>query len=141
MFGQDEGIFKQHLFGSKQWFLPDGTTALLPKDEGMGIMKSSFFLQEFGYGFDFTPERMTVVNELRMKEENIQYKDHDARVAINGKNERKALTSNPFIDEFDYGTNKDDYWGYNHNMVLQTEDCMDVLRACFDDMYDFYFFV
>ena len=53
-----------------------------------------------------------------------------------GKTKKKALTSNPFVVEFDYGTNKDGYWGYNY-MVLQTEDCIDVLRACFDDMYDF----
>ena len=65
-------------------------TALLPKDEGMGIMMSSFCSREFGYGFEFTPERMTVVNEFRMKEENKKYKDHDASVAINGKNEKKA---------------------------------------------------
>ena len=66
-------------------------TALLPKDEGMGIMMSSFCSRKLGYGFNFTPERMTVVNEIRMKEENIQYKDHDASVAINGKNEKKHL--------------------------------------------------
>ena len=138
MFGQDECIFKQYLFGNKKWFLPDGTTSLLPKDEGMGIMISAFCSREFGYGFEFTPERMIVVNEFRMKEENKKYKDHDASVAVNGKNEKKALTSNPFVVEFDYGTNKEGYWGYN-NMVLQMEDCIDVLRACFGDMYEYYF--
>ena len=91
MFGQDECIFKQYLFGNKQWFLPDGTTALLPKDEGMGIMMSSFCSRKFGYGFEFTPERKEVVNEFRMKEENKTYKDHDASVAIYGKNKKKHL--------------------------------------------------
>ena len=64
-----------------------------------------------------------------MKEQNNKYKDHDASVAINGKNRKKELTSNPFVVEFDYGTNKDGYWGYNH-MVLQMEDYIDVLRMC-----------
>jgi hypothetical protein len=91
MFGQDECIFKQYLFGSKQWFLPDGTTILLPKDEGMGIMMSSFCLRKFEYRFDFTPKRMTVVNEFRMRSENNRYKDHDASTAIIGKNEKKRL--------------------------------------------------
>ena len=55
-----------------------------------------------------------VVNDFRMKiTKNNQYKDHDASVAINGKNEKNAFTFNPFVVEFDSGTNKDGYWGYN----------------------------
>mmetsp|Transcript_4361 Transcript_4361/g.5020 ORF Transcript_4361/g.5020 Transcript_4361/m.5020 type:complete len:101 (+) Transcript_4361:1324-1626(+) len=32
----------------------DGTRPLIPKDEGMGIMLSSFTSREFGYGFVLT---------------------------------------------------------------------------------------
>jgi hypothetical protein len=67
-------IFNKYFFGNKQWFLPDGTIALLPKDEGIVIMMSSFCSREFGYGFQFLPERKEVVNEFRMKEENNRYK-------------------------------------------------------------------
>ena len=42
MIGQDECIFKQFLLVKKQWYLPDGTTSVNPKGEGMGIMLSSF---------------------------------------------------------------------------------------------------
>ena len=42
MLGQDECIFKQYLQVKKQWYLPDGTTSVNPKGEGMGIMLSSF---------------------------------------------------------------------------------------------------
>mmetsp|Transcript_26808 Transcript_26808/g.33053 ORF Transcript_26808/g.33053 Transcript_26808/m.33053 type:complete len:391 (+) Transcript_26808:1059-2231(+) len=54
IFGQDECIFKQYSFTKKAWILPDGTRPLIPKDEGMGIMLSSFTSREFGYGFVLT---------------------------------------------------------------------------------------
>jgi hypothetical protein len=61
----------------------------------MGIMMSSFCLREFGYGFKFIPERKAVVNEFQIKEENNRCKDHDASVAINGKNGKKRTYLQP----------------------------------------------
>jgi hypothetical protein len=34
-FGQDESIFHQFIFSNKAWMGPDGTTALLPRDDGL----------------------------------------------------------------------------------------------------------
>jgi hypothetical protein len=36
-FRQDESIFKQYTFSPKGWTAPDGTTAILPKDDGYGM--------------------------------------------------------------------------------------------------------
>ena len=65
MIGQDECIFKQFLIVGKQWCLPDGSTAVNPKEEGMGIMLSAFVSRDFGYGFDFDPAQLAVINEYR----------------------------------------------------------------------------
>ena len=46
--GQDEAIFKQFLFLSKMWIGPIGERPLLPKDEGAGVMISSFICREYG---------------------------------------------------------------------------------------------
>jgi hypothetical protein len=45
--GQDEAIYKQFLFLSKMWTGPKGERALLPKDEGAGVMISSFIDREY----------------------------------------------------------------------------------------------
>ena len=42
IFGQDECIFKQYTFSKKSWMGPEGQTALVPKEEGQGLMLSSF---------------------------------------------------------------------------------------------------
>jgi len=62
MFGQDECIFKQYTFSKKAWKGSDGRTALIPKDEGAGIMISAFVSREFGYGFPLTNEDLTRIN-------------------------------------------------------------------------------
>ena len=40
--GQDEVIFKQYLMNSRVWTAPDGTTPLVPKDDGKSLMISGF---------------------------------------------------------------------------------------------------
>ena len=42
IFGQDESIFNQFSFGSKQWVGPSGQRSILPTSTGMGLMNSSF---------------------------------------------------------------------------------------------------
>jgi hypothetical protein len=42
IFGQNESIFNQFSFGSKQWVGPSGQRSILPKSTGMGLMISSF---------------------------------------------------------------------------------------------------
>lgn len=40
---------------------------------------------------------------------------------------------------FEYGHNQDGYWCYD-TMVLQFEDCVDVLRRLFGDQYEYIFY-
>ena len=79
IFGQDECIFKQYQFNNKQWYLPDGTCQILPKDEGLGIMYSSFVSRDFGYGLDLTPDDMMKVNKKRESE---KYCNEEAAKAV-----------------------------------------------------------
>jgi len=39
-------------------------------------------------------------------------------------------TESPFVKEFEYGTSNDGYWTYQH-MVLQLEECIDILKHLF----------
>jgi hypothetical protein len=41
-FGQDEAIMKQYCFTSKSWMAPTGQKAIIPKDDGMGVMIPAF---------------------------------------------------------------------------------------------------
>jgi len=52
---------------------------------------------------------------------------------------KKPLTSDPFVRYFEYGTDLEGYWNYQH-MVLQVEDCCDVITNLYPQ-YDFLFLV
>ena len=45
--GQNESIFKQFHITAKQWALPNGETAPNPKEDGQGVMLSSFVSRDF----------------------------------------------------------------------------------------------
>jgi hypothetical protein len=61
------------------------------------------------------------------------------QTAVNGKANKQQLTKNPFVTEFEYGVAGQGYWDYNH-MVLQMEDCIDVLHVLHGvDKYDYQF--
>lgn len=135
-FGQDESILKQYAFTTKAWTCPDGTRGLIPKDEGAGVMISAFASREYGFGIDMSPEDLARVNETRNGK---MYSDEVAAKAVNGNISKSALTSNPFVTEFEYGVSGQGYWDYNH-MVLQLEDCIDVLHVLNgSDTYDYMF--
>jgi hypothetical protein len=53
--GQDKSIFKQYTLIKNSWSDPNGTRALLPKDEGQGVMVSAFTCREFGFGINLPP--------------------------------------------------------------------------------------
>ena len=59
----------------KSWFGPDGELALVPKDEGQGIMISALQSREFGFGICLTEEEQKKINDKREGE---KYKDEDA---------------------------------------------------------------
>ena len=123
MIGQDECIFKQYLFTHSHWALPDGTTPPMPKEEGQGVMLSSFVSREFGYGMELTPAQLEHVNEYRRGQ---HYLDVEAAMEVYKKTEKPILTSSPFVSYFHYGSNYEGYWNYN-TMVLQFEDVVDTL--------------
>lgn len=57
--------------------LSDGTCAPNSKEEGQGVMLSSFVSRDFGYGCDLTPSQLDTINQFR---ENKAYLDEDAAV-------------------------------------------------------------
>jgi hypothetical protein len=50
LFGHNGCIFHQYIFTGKSWSGPKGELAIIPKDEGNGIMISAFQSREFGLG-------------------------------------------------------------------------------------------
>lgn len=134
--GQDEAIFKQYIFTAKVWQY-EGRKRLLPKDEGMGVMVSAFQSREFGFGYHLTEEDLVIVNQYRRTHST--YVDADAANLINNSDQKKPLTleTNPFCLEFEYGATAEGYWTYDR-MVLQLEDCADVLKALHPE-FDFVF--
>ena len=125
--GQDEAIYKQFLFLSKMWTGPKGERALLPKDEGTGVMISAFINREYGLIKELDQHTLDLVNERRY---GTRYADEEAAMDVYGSSLKPQLSKDksPFLTYFDYGENKDGYWDYNH-MVLQFEDVIDCLKV------------
>jgi hypothetical protein len=134
-FGQDECIFKQFSFTPKAWTAPDGQKAMIPKDEGLGVMISAFVSREMGFGYDISEEDLVKVNERRQGK---HYSDEEAAKKIKGNSSMKMpLTGSPFVVEFEYGANNQGYWDYDH-MIIQFEDCIDVVKTLHPE-FDFVF--
>ncbi len=94
--GQDEAIFKQFLYLHKVWVGPNGERALLPKDEGTGLMISTFISREHGFIRQFSPEILAQVNLRRGGE---QYADQDAAIEMYGSPDKRPFTldKSPFL--------------------------------------------
>jgi hypothetical protein len=109
---------------------------MVPKDDGLGVMVSAFQSTEFGFGVVVSEEQLKEVNEKR---KNVQYKDLKAAVEAGGCKDgfKKPLTWSPFVRTFEYGADSGGYWNDNH-MVLQLEDCVDVLKHL-NPEYDYLF--
>jgi hypothetical protein len=67
--GQDDAIFKQFLFLYKMCVGPNGERALLPKDEGTGLMILTFISREHGLIRQLSPEILAQVNLRRAGEQ------------------------------------------------------------------------
>ena len=134
VFGQDECIVKQYSFTHKSWNGPNREQALIPKDDGLGVMISAFVSREFGYGVALTSEELHCVNAERLGK---KYKDETAAKKKRGNELKQPLTSSPFVLEFEYGASAEGYWTYD-SMVLQLEDCVDVVKTLYPQ-YDFLF--
>jgi hypothetical protein len=109
--------------------VPDGETAIVPKDEGAGIMISAFQSREFGFGLHMSEQELALVNEYRRDK---KYQDEEAAKAKGGDAKKKPPTKSPFILEFEYGASGEGYWVYKH-MVLQSEDCTDCQKVLYPE--------
>ena len=136
--GQDEAIYKQYQFRAGRWTTPTGKAAILPKDEGAGVMISAFQCRELGILRieDISAEDLVRINMYRRKS---HYQDKEAAVKVNKLSTKPALSESPFIVRFNYGANEDGYWTYDH-MFLQLEDCVDVIKVLYPD-FDIMFIV
>jgi len=134
IFGHDECIFKQFTMSTKSWVGPNGKTVIVPKDDRLSAMITAFQSWEFGFGLELSNEQLQEVNATHVGK---MYLDEKAATAVKATTSKPALTKSPFIREFEYGSSGEGYWTYQH-MVLQLEDCVDVLKAIFL-MYAFLF--
>ena len=105
-FGQDECIMKQYCFTTKSWTAPSGQKAIIPKDDGQGVMLSAFVSRKFGFGFTLTQEQLQTVNQARRGQ---KYSDEAAANEKRGSADKKDLTDSPFVVEFEYGANAQGY--------------------------------
>ena len=138
LFGQEEVIYKQFMSMWKAWTGPGGVKALCPKDEGIAVMISAIVGDDLGFGVDWNEELMRCVNDFCQGNKR---DDKEAAVKLNGTTVKKDLQSSPFVVEFEHGMNNKGYWRYD-NMVMQIEDCVDVLHAMMQDWlqkYDVHF--
>jgi hypothetical protein len=130
IFGQDEAIMKQYLTSPFHWVKRDGQRAMSPKDDGLGLMASSFKSREFGFGFrDMTAEDFEKVNKFR-KDHRPKYQDEITATFVLGSPFKPDLSESPFHKLFEYGIQAEGYWSYN-KMVVQLEDIIDNLDALY----------
>jgi hypothetical protein len=80
-----------------------------------------------------TKEQFDEVNFLRRGK---KYINEEAAKEYKGHAQKTDLLCSPFVFEFDYGASNEGYWNYDW-MVLQLEDCMDVLK-CLYPHYEFF---
>jgi hypothetical protein len=86
--GHDEAIMKQYLITNKHWPGPNGEKAISPKDEGLGIMISTFQSCEFGFGMKINEEQLAEINRYR---EGKGYIDKDAAKSKRGNTKKQHL--------------------------------------------------
>jgi hypothetical protein len=87
VWGHEECIVKQYTLSKKAWIGSNGETAIVPKDEGWGIMISAFQCREFGFGLELTAEELEHVNSYRKDK---LYKDEMAAKANRGDPKKRA---------------------------------------------------
>jgi hypothetical protein len=109
---------------------PNGETALVPKDEAMGvIMSRTMMSQEFGWGFELSPE----LAKIKEKRAGKNYEDAESATAKKGNAVKAPLTKSLFMREFKYGVNAQGYWSYEH-IVMQLEDYIDCFKVVYPEI-------
>ena len=134
--GQDESVFKQHLYGRKCWHGPNGEQPLLPKSDGYSQMVSAFASREFGLGLHVTEEQLIKINERRNSTDWCEYISKADAVNVQGTIKKKMISDKlTLVRFFDVGINEEGYWNFSH-MALQIEDLYDVMEVCYPQ-FDF----
>jgi hypothetical protein len=87
IWGHNEAIVKQFTLTSKSWVGTNGETAIVPKDDGCGIMITAFQSREFGFGLEISKEDMARVNTFRKDQ---VYKDEAAAKAKHGDSKKST---------------------------------------------------
>jgi hypothetical protein len=95
--GQDECIFKQFTLTTKSLTDPDGTHSLLPKDDGQGVIVSSFVCRELGFGYKPNPQELSLVNTKRKIGSRKKYANEDATIELNGTSNKVDLVISQFM--------------------------------------------
>ena len=97
-------------------------------------MISAFQAHEIGIPQEIEENMLEKINRNRLQK---KYVAIEAANELNRNTMKPPLTSSPFLTYFEYGSNNDGYWGYNH-MVLQFEDVVDVASVLYSE-FEFVF--
>jgi hypothetical protein len=86
IFGQDESVYSQFLFGSCQWVGPQGQHPLLLKTDGLSLMVSALQSRETGFGITKSGIQLDEINEAHHGQ---NYVDVNTAMAIHGHAAKK----------------------------------------------------
>ncbi len=134
-FGHDECIYKQLVLISKAWKCTNGEIAPVPKDDGAGIMISTFQSHEFGFGMHLCDEQLKEVNKYH---EGKYYTDKDAAMAMRKQRKKQCSPVVHSSKNLSMAKINQGYWTYQW-MVCQFDGCMDILKVLSEDKNDFIF--
>jgi hypothetical protein len=101
-FGHDECIFHQFIFTGHSWRGKNGEQPIIPKDEGYGLMVSTFQSRELEFGYKLTSEQLATVNYF-WQSTRPHYLETESALKVNDKTEESDLIQSPFIKYFEYG--------------------------------------
>jgi hypothetical protein len=86
--GYNEAIIKHLTLTIIGWICRNSETAIVPKDDGAGIMLSAFQYREFGFGLEMSKQDLELGNEYQ-KDKN--YQDGAAAKEKHGDIKKKYL--------------------------------------------------
>jgi len=109
--GQDESIYKAYALSSRDWVTPGRVVTLRKKCDGQGCMVSGVVDEIRGYGFPMTEAELAEVNDYRKTQG------------------RGVLLFSPGHILFNYGKNKQGYWGFEQ-IYAQIRDLMVRIISC-----------
>ncbi len=95
--------FLQYIFTGSAWSGPQGKLAIIPKDEGKGIMISAFQSREFGFGMNLSQIEIQKINQYH-SEKRLLYTEAESAMIVNVTTIKKPLENSPFILFFNMAT-------------------------------------